>query len=51
MDYEERIKLEVLCKAGAIPQPCIAKQLGERSGRTIRREIARGTVELLNSDF
>lgn len=50
INYEERIKLEALCKLGLSPA-YIAKQLGERSERTIRREIARGTVELLNSDL
>lgn len=50
LTYEERIKLEALCKLGLTPV-CIARQLGERSERTIRREIAKGMVELLNSDL
>jgi transposase, IS30 family len=50
LTYEERIKLEALCRLGLAPA-CIAEQLGERSERTIRREISKGTVELLNSDL
>jgi IS30 family transposase len=48
--YEERIKLEALYKLGLVPA-CIAEQLGERSERTIRRELAKGMVDLLNSDL
>ena len=50
LTYEERIKLEALCKLGLAPT-CIAQQLEGRTERTIRREIAKGTVELLNSDL
>ena len=48
--YEERIKLEALYKAG-LTSVCIAEQIGGRSERTVRREIAKGMVELLNSDL
>ena len=50
LNYEERIKLEALKKLGLKPAE-IGKQLGGRSERTIRREIKRGEVELLNSDL
>ena len=50
LTFEERIKLEALYKLGLAPA-CIAQQLGGRSERTIRREIAKGTVELMNSDL
>jgi IS30 family transposase len=50
LTYEERIKLEVLYKIGLTPS-CIAKQVGGRSERTIRRELAKGLVELLNSNL
>ena len=50
LTYEERIKLEALCKLGLLPT-CIVEQLGGRSARTIRREISRGQVRLLNSDL
>lgn len=50
LTYEERIKLEALRKMGF--SSCrIAEQIGGRSERTIRREIAKGMVELLNSDL
>lgn len=45
----ERYKIESLKKAG-ISNVEIARQL-ERSDRTIRREIARGTIKILNSDL
>jgi len=38
--------MEALCKLG-LALTCIAEQLGERSERTIRREIGKGTVELV----
>lgn len=50
LTYEERIKLEALYKMG-LTSACIAEQIGGRSERTIRREIARGIVELLNSNL
>ena len=50
LTYEERIKLEALYKAGLTPV-CIAAQIGGRSERTVRREIAKGMVELLNSNL
>lgn len=50
LTFEERIKLEALYKMGLTPS-CIAAQIGGRSERTIRREVAKGMVELLNSDL
>ena len=50
INYDERRQIEILLKAGHKTKE-IAKLLGGRSERTIRREIARGTVELLNSDL
>lgn len=50
LTYEERQKLEVLLKA-KVERKKIAELLGGRSERTIRREIKRGTVQLLNSDL
>lgn len=50
LTYEERIKLETLHKLGLTPS-CIASQIGGRSERTIRREIAKGMVSLLNSNL
>ena len=50
LTYEERQKLEVLLKA-KVGIKEIAKLLGGRSERTIKREIKRGTVRLLNSDL
>lgn len=45
----DRYKIEALKKAG-LTNSKIAEQIG-KSDRTIRREIARGTVKLLNSDL
>ena len=50
LTYTERQKMEVLLKAGHKNSE-IAKILGNRDERTIRREKALGTVELLNSDY
>lgn len=50
LNYEERQKIEILLKAGHKPEE-IGLLLGGRSKRTIQREIALGTVELLNSDL
>lgn len=50
LTYEERIKLETLYKLG-LTTDCIAEQIGGRSERTIRREIAKGMVEQLNYDL
>jgi len=50
LTYEERIKIEALYKM-RLTLSCIADQIGGRSERTIRREVARGIVELLNSDL
>lgn len=50
LTYEERQKLEILLRA-KIGVKEIAELLGGRSERTIRREIKRGTVRLLNSDL
>lgn len=49
LNYEKRIKIEALFKAGLKSEE-IAEQIG-CSGRTIRRELKRGMVELLNSDL
>ena len=49
LNYEKRIKIEALSKAG-LESEVIAQQIG-CSGRTVRRELARGKVELLNSDY
>lgn len=49
LNYEERIKIETLSKLG-IKSEEIGKHLG-CSGRTVRREIAKGKTELLNSDL
>ena len=38
LNYEERIKIEALLKTGLTSEE-IGRQLGGRSGRTIRREI------------
>lgn len=46
---KERYKIEALKKAG-FKNSEIAKQVG-KSDRTIRREIKRGTVKLLNTDL
>ena len=48
--YEERQKIEILSKAGHKPEE-IARLLGNRSKRTIQRELALGKVKLLNSDL
>jgi IS30 family transposase len=50
LTYEERIKLEALYKLG-LTTACIAEQIGGRSEHTIRREVAKGLVEQLNSDL
>ena len=49
LNYEERIKIETLSKAG-MKSEAIARQIG-CSGRTVRRELAKGRTELLNSDL
>lgn len=49
LNYEKRIKIEALSKAGLKSEE-IGKQIGV-SGRTVRRELKRGEVELLNSDY
>ena len=46
---KDRYRIEALKKAG-LSNVAIAKQVG-KSDRTIRREIVRGTVTLLNSDL
>lgn len=50
LTYEERIKIETLDKIKT-PPAIIAEQLGGRSERTIRREIAKGKITLLNSNL
>ena len=47
--YEERIKIEALSKIG-LKSEKIAKEIG-CFGRTVRRELAKGRTELLNSDY
>lgn len=49
LNYEERIKIETLSKMG-MKSEAIANEIG-CSGRTIRRELAKGKVELLNGDL
>ena len=49
LNYEERIKIETLSKIG-MKSERIAKEIG-CSGRTIRRELAKGRIQLLNSDL
>ena len=49
LNYEKRIKIETLSKMG-LKSEAIASQIG-CSGRTVRRELARGKTELLNSDY
>ena len=49
LNYEKRIKIEALSKAG-LKSGAIAEQIG-CSERTIRRELKKGAVELLNSDL
>jgi len=50
LTYEERIRLETLYKL-RLSTTTIAEQIGGRSERTIRREIAKGMVELMNTDL
>lgn len=50
LTYEERLKLEALNRMSHTPK-IIAKQLGGRNERTIRRELAKGKVMLLNTDL
>ncbi len=50
LNYEDRLKIEALIKAGIKPKE-IGQLLGGRSERTIYRELKQGTVELLNSDL
>ena len=49
LNYEKRIKIEALYKAGLKSEE-IGRQIG-CSGRTVRRELKKGMVELLNSDL
>ena len=49
LNYEERIKIETLSKTGMKSEE-IALYIG-CSGRTVRRELAKGKTELLNSDL
>ena len=49
LNYEKRIKIEALYKSGMKSEE-IGRQIG-CSGRTVRREIQKGLVELLNSDL
>lgn len=49
LNYEKRIKIETLSKIG-LKSEAIAAQIG-CSGRTVRRELSRGRIELLNSDY
>lgn len=49
LNYEKRIKIEALSKAG-LKSEAIAAQIG-CCGRTVRRELAKGRTELLNSDY
>lgn len=49
LNYEKRIKIETLSKIG-LKSEAIAAQIG-CSGRTVRRELARGRIELLNTDY
>ncbi|MDY3304701.1 MAG: helix-turn-helix domain-containing protein [Clostridia bacterium] len=49
LNYEERTKIEALSKIGMKSEK-IAKEFG-CSGRTVRRELAKGRTELLNSDY
>ena len=49
LNYEKRIKIEALSKAG-IKSEEIGRQIG-CTGRTIRRELKKGMVKLLNSDL
>lgn len=49
LNYEERIKIETLSKAG-LKSEKIGQYIG-CTGRTIRRELEKGKVKLLNSDL
>ena len=49
LKYEERIKIEALSKTGMKSKE-IAGYIG-CSGRTVRRELAKGKTELLNTDL
>lgn len=49
LNYEDRIRIETLSKLGMKSEE-IGKQIG-CSGRTVRRELSKGKVELLNSDL
>lgn len=49
LNYEKRIKIEALSKIGMKSEE-IAKEIG-CSGRTVRRELAKGKTELLNSNL
>ena len=49
LNYEDRIKIETLSKIGMKSEK-IALEIG-CSGRTVRRELAKGMTELLNSDL
>lgn len=49
LNYEKRIKIEALSKIG-LKSEAIAKQIG-CSGRTVRRELAKGKTTLLNTDL
>ena len=49
LNYEKRLKIETLSKAGFKSEE-IGKMIG-CSGRAIRNELRKGTVELLNSDL
>ena len=49
LNYEKRIKIEALSKTGMKSEE-IALYIG-CSGRTIRRELAKGKTEVLNSDL
>ena len=50
LNYEDRIKIEALYKLGLTPT-CIGEQIGNRSRRTIERELVVGAVILMNSDL
>ena len=49
LNYEKRLKIEALSKAG-LKSEKIGKIIG-CSGRAVRKELAKGKVELLNSDL
>lgn len=49
LNYEKRIKIETLSKTGMKSEK-IALEIG-CSGRTVRRELAKGKTELLNTDL